>query len=151
MNTCGTWLYVIYKYLDLLMNLVMKYGRHRPHISRAYIFKYKWHHSIMIYTARHSKNCLFCIFFIYQDLMIPYVTIHKWVDFILNTVIDQNMNVRQWKIIFWVGFFEIPVRDAYSHLSIFFGDQNNIGQPCWVLLHFHQSRLDLFGYLFFNR
>ena len=56
-----------------------------------------------------------------------------------SIVIDQNVNVRKQNIILWAGFVEILVIDGYPNLSIFFGDRNNIGQPCRVLCHFHQS------------
>ena len=67
-----------------------------------------------------------------------------------SAVVDQNVNVRQRKIIFCAGFIEIPVIDTYPILSIFFGDWNNIGQPNRVLRHLHQSRLDMIGDLLFN-
>ena len=68
----------------------------------------------------------------------------------LSAVINQYINIQQWKIILWSRFFEISVVDEKSDLPIFFGDRNNIDQPSRLLHHFHQLRLDLFGDIFFD-
>ena len=68
----------------------------------------------------------------------------------LDPIINQNMNVRQWKIILWLNFVEISIVDTNSDLPIFFDDRNNVSQPGRVLSHFYQPRLNLFGNLVFN-
>ena len=127
----------IYIHLDLFMDHVMKYGHHISHISRTNIFETERNYLVMIYTPQRNKNCIFCIFSIYQDLVITCVKIHKQLHFMLSTIINQNVNVWQRKIIFWAGFVEIFVIDTYSDFPIFLGNRNNIGQLNQVLCHFY--------------
>ncbi len=127
---------IIYIHLNLIVDNVMKYDRHRIHIGSTRIFQTKWHHPIMIYTPSPNKSYLLHLPQppAFDDNMHNNPPTNK---FHAQHNYDHNVNVRKWKIIFWAGFVEILVTETYSDLPIFFGYRKNILQPSQVLCHFH--------------
>ena len=67
-----------------------------------------------------------------------------------GTVVNQNMDIWQRKIILWTSLVEISVINTNPDFSVFLGDQDDIGQLGWVLRYFYQSRLYLLGDFFLN-
>ena len=116
-------------HFTILVNYDVKYGRHRYHVCGTNILEAKGHQSVMIYIPRCNEGRLFFIFLIYQNFVMACVTIQKLQHLVLSTIVNQNMNILQRKIILRASFVEISVVDTNLDFPIFFGDQNNIGQP----------------------
>lgn len=71
---------------------------------------------------------LFYIIQMHLDMIITIETVYMWCG------IDEHVNVRQWKFVFWACFVKVAKFYEEMDLTILFLDQNNIASQvgCWI-------------------
>jgi hypothetical protein len=63
------------------------------------------------------------------NLIIAGETIHEREDFTSGTVINNLVDERGWKVVFWTGFVNIPIINTYTNTATFLIDRNRVGNP----------------------
>jgi len=141
---------VINVHFNLLMNHVVENSHHGSHVGGTDVLEEERHHPVVIYTPRCNESCFFHVFLIHQNLVIACVTVYKRLHLMFGTVVNQNMDIWQRKIIFRTSLVEISIINTNPHFLVLLGDRNDVGQPGLILLYFNQSRLNFLGYFFLN-
>src|ERR1043165_3242866 len=100
------------------MNHVMKQCYHSTLISGACILQSEWHDLVAESTPLCNKSSLLHVFGSHFDLIATGETIHEGENFVLSSVINQNINVRKWKIVFRTRFVQISIVHTHSYLAI---------------------------------
>ena len=77
----------------------------------------------------NGECCLGFVFFGHFDLIIAWESIHEGEEPIGSSIIDQSIDMWQWKVILGAGSVQIPVVDAYAYFPIFLKHGNNVGNP----------------------
>ena len=82
------------------------------------------------------------------DLIVARVSVQKGQLIFPCSGIYYLINSRKGECIFWVGVIEVGVVHAHMPLSIFLGDNHNVGYPFGVLVFSdepcHEEPIDLF-------
>ena len=88
-------------------------------ISCVDVFQPKRHNLVAEGAPLCDEDGFLHIFRFHLDLIITRETIHEREYLMLSGVVDQNINVRKWEIIFGACPVQILVVYAHMHLSIF--------------------------------
>ena len=66
------------------------------------------------------------------DLIVAGEVVHEGEEPISSGIIDQGIDVWQWKIILGIGPVQMSIINAHVHFPIFFRHGNNVGNPIRV-------------------
>src|ERR1043165_4348382 len=101
------------------MNHVMEQSYHGMLICGANILQTERHDLVVECAPLCNESSLLHIFGSHFDLIVIGETIHEGENLMLSGVVNQNINVRKWKIIFRTCFIQISVIHTYSYFTIF--------------------------------
>ena len=76
-----------------------------------------------------DECCLGFVFLGELELIIALESIHKGEEHVDSGIIDQGIDMWQWKVILGVGLVQILVVFAYAYFPIFLRHRNNVGNP----------------------
>src|ERR1043165_1298093 len=111
--------HVVNVVLYLVMNHVMKQCHHGTLVSGACVLQSERHNLVTESAPLCTKTSLLHVFGSHFDLIVTGETIHEGENFMLSGVVDQNINVRKWEIVFRTCFVQISVIHTHSYLAIF--------------------------------
>jgi hypothetical protein len=80
-------------------------------------------------TLRSSKSGFVLICWVDLNLIIAREPIHKGKCFMAGTIIDYLINERGWEVVFGTSVFEIMKVCADVNGSLFFVNQDGVGDP----------------------
>src|ERR1051325_3759201 len=100
------------------MNHVMKQCDHSTLISGARVLQSERHNLVAESAPLCSKSSLLHVFRSYFDLILTGETIHEGENLMLSGVVNQNINVREWKIVFRARFVQISVIHTHPYFAI---------------------------------
>src|ERR1051325_2905279 len=99
--------------LYLVMNHVMEQCHHGTLISGACVLQSERHNLIIESAPLCNESSLLHVFGGHFDLIVTGETIHEGENFMLSGVINQNINMWKWKIVFWTCSIQISI--VYTH------------------------------------
>ena len=70
---------------------------------------------------------------VHTDLIVTRESVHEAEEFVTGRSVYYEINPRQGEAILLVGLIDVFEIDAKPSLVVFFFDENNVGQPFWVL------------------
>src|ERR1051325_465511 len=100
------------------MNHIMKQCNHSTLISGACVLQSEWHNLVAESAPLCDKSSLLHVFGSHFDLIVTAETIHEGENFVLSSVVNQNINMRKRKIVFRTRFVQISVIHTHSYLTI---------------------------------
>src|ERR1051325_8154070 len=100
------------------MNHVMEQCHHSTLISGACVLQPKRHNLVAESTPLCNKSSLLHVFGSHLDLIVTGETIHEGENLMLSGVVNQNINMRKWEIIFRTCFVQISVIHTHSYFAI---------------------------------
>ena len=122
---------VIHVHFNFLMNHIVENSCPGSHLSGTGVLEAERHHPVVIYTTRCNECHVFRVFLIHQNLVITCIIVHKWLHLMFGTIVNQNMDVWQRKIILWACFFEIHVVDTDFDFPIFLATRTTLANHVW--------------------
>jgi hypothetical protein len=105
----------------------MEIIRHISLKSCASILETERKFSIGKSTPRTNKSGLMLILRNNVDLIIPGETVHKREDFTSGAIVDNLIDERGRKVVFGMGFVNIPIINTYTNCALSLVDQDKIG------------------------
>src|ERR1051325_4691890 len=108
------------------MNHVMEQCHHSALISGACVLQSERHNFVAESTPLCNKSSLLHVFRSHFDLIVTGETIHEGEDLMLSGVVNQNINMRKWKIVFRTRFVQISVIHTHSNFAILLGYRYHI-------------------------
>src|ERR1043165_649700 len=118
--------------LYLVMNHVMKQCHHGTLISGACVLQSERHNLVVESTPLCNKSSLLHVFRSHFDLIVTGETIHERENLMLGGVVNQNINVREWKIVFRTCFVYISVIHTHSYFTILLWYGHHVCNPLWI-------------------
>src|ERR1044072_7858208 len=115
--------------LYLVMDHVMKQCHHSTLISGACVLQSKRHNLVAESAPLCNKSSLLHVFGSHFDLIITGETIHEGENLMLSGVVNQNINMRKWKIVFWTCFVQISVIHTHPYFAILLRYRHHICNP----------------------
>src|ERR1051325_6879779 len=100
------------------MDHVMKQRHHGTLISGACVLQSERHNLVTEGPPLCNKSSLLHVFGSHFDLIVTGKTIHEGEDLMLSSVVNQNINMRKWEIVFRTRFVQISVIHTHSHFTI---------------------------------
>ena len=98
-----------------------------------------------------SGECYLSFVFLgHLDLIIAWESIHEGEEHVGSSIIDQGIDMRQWKIVLGAGLVQISVINASMYFPIFLRHGNNVGNPIWVGYRGKETDFQLFFYFLFD-
>src|ERR1051325_11298762 len=104
--------------LYLVMNHVMEQCHHSALISGACVLQSERHDLVAESTPLCNKSSLLHVVGSHFDLIVTGETIHEGENLMLSGVVNQNINVRKWKIVFRACLIQISVIHTHSYFAI---------------------------------
>src|ERR1044072_1545120 len=104
--------------LYLVMNHVVKQCHHSTLVSGACVLQSERHNLVTESTPLCNESSLLHVFRSHFDLIVTGETIHEGENLMLSGVVNQNINMRKWKIVFRTCFVQISVIHTHSYLTI---------------------------------
>ena len=80
-------------------------------------------------TPRGNECGFILIGWVDLDLVIARESVHKGESLVASAVIDNLIDERRWKIVFWTCVIEIAKVCANADSSLFFVDGYRVGNP----------------------
>src|ERR1043165_1134985 len=114
------------------MNHVMKQCHHGTLVSGACVLQSERHNLVTESTLLCNKSSLLHVFGSHFDLIVTRETIHEGENLMLSGVVNQDINMRKWKIVFRTRFVQISVIHTHSYLAILLGHRHHISHPLWI-------------------
>src|ERR1044072_4359628 len=114
------------------MNHVMEQCHHSTLISGACVLQSERHDLITESPPLCNKSSLLHVFGSHFDLIVTGETIHEGENLILSGVVNQNINMRKWKIVFRTRFVQISVIHTHSYFTILLRYGNYVCNPLRV-------------------
>src|ERR1044072_9649738 len=114
------------------MNHVMKQSYHGTLICGASVLQSERHDLVAECAPLCNKSSLFHVFRSHFDLIVTGETIHEGENFMLSGVVNQNINMREWEIIFRTRFVQISIIHTHSYLTILLRYGHHICNPLRV-------------------
>src|ERR1051325_10953258 len=111
------------------MDHVMKKCHHGTLISGASVLQSERHDLVAESAPLCNKISLLHVFGSHFDLIVAGETIHEGENLVLSGVVNQNINMREWKIIFRTRFVQISVIHTHSYLTILLRYRHYICNP----------------------
>jgi hypothetical protein len=111
------------------MLYIMKRIIHSTLKSCTSVLQTKRKFSIGKSTPRTNKSSVMLILGNNVDLIISGETIHEREDFTSGTIIDDLIDKRGGKVVFWTSFVDIPIINRYMNGALFLVNQDKIGKP----------------------
>ena len=121
--------HVVYIDFDFFVHHIMERGYHGSLIGSIRILQAEWHDIICIGSPICGKYCFSFVLLDHLDLVVARETIHEGEEPIGSGIIDQGINVWQWKVILGAGLVQIPAINAHACFPIFLKHGNNVGSP----------------------
>src|ERR1044072_4285573 len=118
--------------LYLVMNHVMKQCYHSTLISGSCVLQSEWHNLVTESTPLCNKGSLLHVFGSHFNLIVTGETIHEGDNFMLSGVVNQNINMRKWKIVFRACFVQISVIHTHPYLTILLRYRHHVSNPLWI-------------------
>src|ERR1044072_2538924 len=118
--------------LYLVMNHVMKQCYHSTLISGVCVLQSERHNLITESAPLCNESSLLHVFGSHFDLIVTGETIHEGENFVLSGVVNQNINMRKWEIIFRTRLVQISVIHTHSYLAILLGHGYHICNPLGI-------------------
>ena len=78
------------------------------------------------------------------DLIIAGETIHEREDFTSGAVIDNLIDERGRKVVFWTSFIDIPIINTYMNRTLFLVNWDKIGNPVYESHRINKSGFQKF-------
>ena len=132
------------------MHHITEQGYHGSLVGHPSILSAEWHDIVVVSSPMGGEHCLGFVLFSHLDLIITQEPVHEGEEHVGRGVINQGVDVWQRKIIFWVGLIQISIIDAHAYFPIFFGHEDNVGNPIRVGYGGKKTGFQLLFYLFFD-
>ena len=68
----------------------------------------------------------------------------------LSCVVNQDVNMWQWKIVFRASPIQIPIVHAHSDFAILLRHGHNVRNPLWIGSNIQKASVELLHYLSFD-
>src|ERR1051325_10853871 len=114
------------------MDHVMEQCYHSALISGACVLQSERHNLVAESTPLCNKSSLLHVFRSHFDLIVTGETIHEGANFMLSSVVNQNINMRKWEIVFQTRFVQISVIHTRSYLAILLRYGYHVCNPLWI-------------------
>ena len=101
-----------------MVNHVVEQSDHGALISCPNILQSEWHDLIVKGAPLRNEGCLLHVLGSHLDLIVTKKTIHKGEDLMLCGVVDRNIDVRQWEILFGARPVQISIVHTHPYLTI---------------------------------
>src|ERR1051325_3547865 len=128
----------------LVMNHVMEQCHHGTLISGACVLQSELHNLIAESAPLCNKSSLLHVFRSHFDLIVTGETIHKGENLMLSGVVNQNINMRKWEIVFRTRFVQISVINTHSYLAILLRYGYHICNPLRIEVTARKPALNYF-------
>src|ERR1051325_5342854 len=133
------------------MNHVMTQCYHSTLISGARVLQSERHNLVTKSAPLCNKSSLLHVFGSHFNLIVTGETIHEGENFMLSGIVNQNINMREWKIVFRTRFVQISVIHTHSHFTIFLRYEYHICNPLRIRSNCQETGVELlhnFGFDF---
>src|ERR1051325_6168820 len=133
------------------MNHVTEQCHHGTLISGACVLQSERHNLITESAPRCNESSLLHGLGSHFDLIVTGETIHEGENFMLSGVVNQNINMRKWKIIFRTRFVQISVIHTHSYLTILLRYGYHVCNPLRIRSNGYKTGVELlhnFGFDF---
>src|ERR1043165_910365 len=101
-------------------------------ISGACVLQSERHDFVAESTPLCNESSLLHVFKSHFDLIVAGETIHEGENLMLSGVVNQNINMRKWKIVFRTRLVQISVIHTHSYFTILLRYGNHICNPLWI-------------------
>src|ERR1043165_2331141 len=114
------------------MDHVMKPSYHGTLICGASVLQSERHDLVAECAPLCNESSLLHVFRSHFDLIVTGETFHEGDNFMLSSVVNQNINMRKWKIIFRTRSVQISVIHTHSYFAIFLRHGYHVRNPLWI-------------------
>src|ERR1051325_10769163 len=114
------------------MNHVMKKCHHSALISGTCVLQSERHDLVAESTPLCNESSLLHVFGSRLDLIVTGETIHEGENFVLSGVVNYNINMRKWKIVFRTRSVQISVIHTHTYFAILLRYRNHVCNPLWI-------------------
>ena len=118
--------------LYLMMDHAMEQSYHGLLISFPSVLQPKRHHFVAESPSLCDEGCLLHVFGCHLDLIVTREIIHEGKDLVLCSVINQNINVGERKVILEDFPFQISVVHTHPYLPVFFRHRDYVSNPLGI-------------------
>jgi hypothetical protein len=108
---------------------IVKSVRHGTLERSTYVLQNEREFPVGESTPRTNKSCFMLVLGSYIDLIIAGKSIHEGKYFTTGTVIDDLVNERGWKIVFWKSFVDFPIINANAYTTTLFINRYWVRHP----------------------
>src|ERR1044072_3387867 len=115
-----------------MMNHVVKQCHHGTLISGARVLQSERHNLVAESTPLCNESSLLHVFRSHFDLIVIEETIHEGENFVLSSVVNQDINMRKWKIVFRTRSVQISVIHTHSYFAILLRYGYYVCNPLWI-------------------
>src|ERR1051325_6292710 len=96
------------------------------------IFQPKRHDLVIESAPLYNESSLFHIFGSHLDLIVIGETIHEREDFVLCSIVNQDINMWEQKIVFQDRFIHVSVIYTCVHFAILLRYGHRVRNPLWI-------------------
>src|ERR1051325_5719140 len=114
------------------MDHVMEQCYHSALISGACVLQSERHNLVAESAPLGNKGSLLHVFRSHFDLIVTGETIHEGENLMLNGIVNQNINMREWEIVFRTRFVQISVIHTHSYFTILLSYGDYVCNPLWI-------------------
>ena len=120
-----------------MVNHIVEQSYHGALIGCPNILQPKWHHFVIKSSPLCDEGCFLHVFGCHLDRIVSIESVHEGEDLMLHGVVDQNMDVWKWEVVFGARPVQILVVYMHMYLSVFL----------WVLEQYLQPIEDMMSLL----
>jgi hypothetical protein len=102
---------------------------HGPLECSTYILESKRHDAISKGTPSGSKSSFILIYWMNLDLIVAREHIHKGQSLVADTILNNLVDERGWKVVFGTSMVEITKVGVDTNSSLFFVNGDGVGDP----------------------
>src|ERR1044072_3574608 len=125
------------------MNHVMKQCHHSTLISGARVLQSERHNFVAESAPLCNKSSLLHVFGSHFDVIVTRETIHEGENFMLSGVLNQNINMRKWKIVFQTRLVQISVIHTHPYFTILLRYGYHVCNPLWIRSNGKETCIEL--------
>src|ERR1051325_10558381 len=111
------------------MNHVVKQSHHGTLICGASVLQTEQNDLVAECAPLCNESSLFHVFGSHFDLIVTGETIHEGENLMLSSVINLNINMRKWEIVFRTRSVQISVVHTHPHFTIFLRYEHHVCNP----------------------